>query len=111
MVDFDSVRDGVLAYADAQIIPKLNKTGQFFAGMTLGILAGKSEEILKSAEKNEAIKALGVISGREIDVEALYAAAKQQIKKQKDFPLDLPLVGRITVCEDDLDELYRYITQ
>lgn len=111
MVDIDKIVDGVITYAEQQIMPHLDKRSQFVMGMAMGILAGKNEEILKGIAENEAMKALGLISGRNVDLEKLYAAAKQQIRKQKDFPLDVPMIGRLTIGEADIDDLYHTIMQ
>lgn len=111
MVDIDKIVDGVITYAEQQIMPRLDKRGQFLLGMSMGIMSGKSEEILQGIAANEAVKALGLISGRNVDIEKLYAAAKQQIRKQKDFPLDVPMIGRLTIGEEDIDDLYHTIMQ
>ena len=111
MVSAAQIRDGVLEYANAHILPKLTPGKQFAAGTALGIAAARAEELLRAIAENSAVKAMGVVSENGmVDIDALYNAAITQLKRQKTLPVDIPMIGRLTFDESDITELYRTIS-
>ena len=56
------------------------------------------------------IAALEVVKPNgDVDLDTLYAAASQQMEKQGNLPIEIPVIGRMTFDKGDLDELYRTI--
>ena len=47
----------------------------------------------------------------DINVDALYAAAMEQMQQQKSLALDIPIIGRMTFDENDLRDLYQAISR
>lgn len=110
MVEVTRFRDGVVEYANAKILPKLTPGKQFAAGMAIGIAASKAEPMAKELAKNEIVKASGLIAENGmIDVDMLYDAAVNQLKRQKTLTLDVPMIGRLAFDENDIADLYRTI--
>lgn len=110
MVTSKQVVAGVLEYADRNIMPKLDGSKQFLAGMALGMVGGKAEALMASLSQQPMIAALGVVQQNgDLDLDALYAAAATQMDKQKNLSIDIPVIGRLTFDRGDLDELYRTI--
>lgn len=111
MVSAAQIRDGVVEYANAHILPKLTPGKQFAAGTALGIAAARAEELLRSLAENDIIKATGIIAENGmVDLDALYNAALTQLKRQKTLPVDIPFIGKLTFDETDITELYRTIS-
>lgn len=110
MVTSKQVVAGVLEYANRHIMPMLDSSKQFLAGMALGIAGGKAEALMASLSQQPMIAALGIVQPNgDVDLETLYAAAGAQLDKQKTLPIDIPIIGRLTFDRSDLDELYRAI--
>ena len=70
------------------------------------------EAICRELYKSNLVRALGVISeSGDINVDALYAAAMEQMQQQKSLALDIPIIGRMTFDENDLRDLYQAISR
>lgn len=111
MVSVTQIRDGVLEYVSARVLPKLSPGKQFAAGTALGIVAARAEELLRGLAKNTAIKATGIIAENGmVDIDSIYNAALMQLKRQKTLPVDIPFIGKLTFDENDITELYRTIS-
>lgn len=109
MVEYSKIKNGLAIYIDQRLMPKLEKTQQFLAGMVVGLYLPRADAIFGQLAQSESVKVLGLIDGNAVDLERLYETAKVQLRKQGDLPLEIPMIGRITLNEADLDELYRTI--
>lgn len=110
MVEIARIRDGVLEYANAHVLPRLTPGRQFAAGMAMGIAASKADALVQDIAKNEVIKASGIIAENGmVDIDLLFEAAIAQVRRQKTLPVDIPMIGRLTFTEDDIADLYRTI--
>lgn len=111
MVSATQIRDGVLEYASARVLPKLTPGKQFAAGTALGIVAARADELLRCLAESPVIKATGIIAENGmVDLDALYDSALTQLKRQKTLPVDVPFIGKLTFDENDITELYRTIS-
>lgn len=110
MVTSRQIVEGVTEYAHKDIMPKLEPSQQFMAGIVLGIAGGKADGMLKALAQQPMIAALGVVQPNgEVDLDTLYAAASAQMDKQGSLPIDIPIIGRMTFDRGDLDNVYRAI--
>lgn len=111
MVEVSRIRDGIVDYATARVLPKLSPGRQFAAGTALGIVAARADALLRSLAENEIVKATGLIAENGmVDLDTLYDAALVQLRRQKTLPVEIPLIGRLTFDEADITELYRTIS-
>lgn len=110
MVTSKQIVEGVAEYADKNIMPKLEPTQQFLAGIALGVAGGKADGLLRTLAQQPMITALGVVrENGDVDLDTLYASASAQMERQGSLPIDIPIIGRMTFDRGDLDELYRTI--
>ena len=101
MVEMARIRDGVLEYATER---------QFVAGTALGLVAARADALTRALAENELVKASGLVTENGmVDLDTMYDAALNQMKRQKTLSLDIPMMGRMTFNEEDLAELYRTI--
>lgn len=109
MIHYTKVVQGILAYADAEIIAKLNGSVKAWViGGALEIAAGSAEGIYRAIQHIPMIDSLNVIDGENIDVDRLYAALRNQAQRSP-ATVNIPLVGPITFTAADVDALYRHI--
>ena len=108
-VGVEHIRNGIMNFAFEKIMPSLEPHQQFMAGTVLGVFAGKANELIAYIATQPIIKALGVVDGNNIDVDVLYNAATEQIKRQGTVCFDIPLIGRLTLEQGDIHELYESI--
>lgn len=110
MVEMARIRDGVLEYATERVMPKLSPARQFVAGTALGLVAARADALTRALAENELVKASGLVTENGmVDLDTVYDAALNQMKRQKTLPIDIPMMGRMTFNEEDLAELYRTI--
>lgn len=110
MMEMARIRDGILNYATERVLPKMSPARQFVAGAALGLMATRAEAMVQELAKNDLVKASGLITENGmVDLDAVYDALLVQMRKQRELPIDIPMMGRMTFNESDLTELYRYI--
>lgn len=111
MVHKSKVMHGVAAYIDAEIVAKLHGSWKAWAvGSAAGLVLSRADGILNAAAENPMAKALGLIDGENIDVEAIYAELLKQAQKGN-VTADVPLIGPITFGQGDIESLYRHIME
>ena len=109
MIHYTKVINGLLKYIDAEILAKMNGSfGAWGAGIVVGLIAKRAEQVYHTLAENPMIKALGVIDGEMIDIEAIYAEALKASQKGS-ATLSMPVVGPITFKTADVESAYRYI--
>lgn len=112
MADIAHVRDGFIGFANERVLPHLPQTQQFMAGMLIGLAGSRADVLLNELSGNGTVRALGIIQENgEVDVERLYATAKDQIHRTGYVELTIPMIGALRFNEADLDALYQHINQ
>jgi hypothetical protein len=109
MMEIATIRDGVMAYAETHMMPKMDSKGQFVLGIGLGVVTSRMEALVGSLADNELVKTLGIIRDGQIDYDALFSAAMAQIKRQGKLVWDAPMIGRLAFGEQDLRDLHQCI--
>lgn len=109
MMHYTKVVHGLMAYADAEIIGKINGSMKaWMVGAALELLGGGAENVFRQIQSMPLINALGVIEGENVDVDRLYAVLKKQAQRGS-ATANISLIGPVTFTEADVDALYRYI--
>ena len=111
MYEYSKVLNGITTYIDREIVDKINGWQKWVVGSGIGIAMSNSTNVFNELKKNQVIKMLGVIDKDDkIDVEKIYKELKKQAKKGA-ITFDVPLVGAITLNEQDVDKMYQYIKE
>ena len=109
MIHYSRVISGLMAYIDNDIIAKMNGSMRGWGvGIVAGLLGKRAEQIFMTLRENPALKALGLIDGEMIDIEAVYAEALRMAQKGS-ATVNVPMLGAITFTAADVESLYRYI--
>lgn len=109
MIHYSRVLNGILTYIQTEMAAKLAGSWKAWA---LNILAGmastKAEAVVRKLGGHPVVKALGLIEGENVNVDALMGELRKQAQNST-ATIDIPLVGAYTVGIADVDALDRYI--
>lgn len=110
MATAEEIRAGVGRYIERHIMPRLDSKRQFLLGMAYGVASGRVDALVQAACGSSALRTLGIAKENgEIDLDALYSAALNQMQAQKKLEIEVPLLGEFAFDEGDLRELYNAI--
>lgn len=109
MYSYNQVINGIAKYMDMEIISNINGWQKWVVGSAVGIALSNSTNLFNQLKQNEFIKMLGIIDKDDrIDVNKIYRELKKQAKKSS-VTFNAPLIGAITLTEQDIDTLYEMI--
>ena len=111
MVEIKNIEMGVAQYLEAELVPKLPAGGwkQFGVGVVAALVARRGGAILEAYKGHPALKAFGVVDEAGcFDVDVLREIAMERIP-ESGLPVDVPMLGRLTIYRADVDKLYGYI--
>lgn len=112
MVSINKIEQGVAAYLDSELMPKLPNSGfeKVLAGTALSLAIRRSGNILDSYKNNKAVQMLGIMDkDGNVDVDVLAEELKKNIPTEG-VKVDVPIIGALTFHKDDVDKLHEYIT-
>ena len=113
MVEVSRIETGIARYLDAELVPKLpeNSWRQFGVGIASGLIAKRGGMVIERYKNHPAAIAFGLVdSAGCVDVEILRSLAKERIP-ETGLPVEVPLLGKLTVYRADIDTLYGYIVR
>jgi hypothetical protein len=106
MYDITKVQQGTARYIEAEILPKLDGKARWLVTGAATLYLSKLPALLNTPS----IAATGIVSGTSIDVEALIDSVRPAARKSPAV-IDIPLGGKLTFTESDLDALLNSIKQ
>ena len=111
MMHYTKVVRGFLAYADAEILSKLNGSLKGWAvGMLLDLIEIEAESAYREIQNIPMIRAIHVIDGENVDVERLMSLLHKQAQRGS-ATANIRFFGPITFTSADVDSLHRHIMQ
>lgn len=109
MMHYTRVVQGIMAYADAEILSKLKGSMKaWLVGGVLEVIGGSADEIFRAIQGIPMIQVTKIIDGENIDVERLFGILHKQAQKGS-ATMNIRFVGPITFTTADVDSLYRHI--
>lgn len=106
----ERVMQGIINYADAEVMGKLPTSGKWVMGTVIGMASNKARNVVDSLKENPIVSMLGIVDEDDmIDVEEFLSALHSSADKYGNLILDVPLVGRMTFTSSDVDHLRNYI--
>ena len=111
MVTYNQVVNGMTKYIDQEIINKIQGWQRWALSAGAGIMMAKASNKFNALKANPIIKMLDVIDENDmIDIDTIYTELRKQAEKGA-ATFDAPMIGTITLTKDDVDKLYRLITE
>lgn len=113
MVTVAQAQKGIARFVDAEVVSRLSVMEKLVVGGGAGLIAAKLPDVLNSYADNKFVSTLGLYDRErgEIDVDALYNAAKPYIGADP-IPVTVPFVGiTLKFTQREFDALYQYIKE
>lgn len=109
-VDSNKLINGIVNYADNEVISSLPTVGKWLLGTGIGITTTKVDDIVKSLNNNAIAKTLGIVDDNGLfDLDLIVENMKNSANRYGKMTIQVPLVGALTFSEADIDSLRNYI--
>ena len=109
MATIEQIKTGAGDFIMTTMIPRMDPTRQFIAGVATEFAKLKAEHILRSMSQKEWAHIFGIVDAEGIDVDTAMQAASIQFQRQPRFPVDVPYFGHFEFDASDLRDLYNRI--
>lgn len=110
MVTVKQVQSGIVRYVDSDLLPHLDGMKKIGLGIYMGLASENIGAAIQKYKDHPAVAMLNVVTGDGmVDIDKVYAVAKPMFEQKQS--IDLPLIGRVTFDGDDVEKLYRYISE
>lgn len=109
MVSLNKVLNGMKMWLDQEMIAQLTGIDRWIVGAGLAMALDNGVNIFQQLKENEMIKSLNIINeADEIDIDKVYDYIIAEAKKTP-ATFKFPLVGAITLHDQDIEKLYMLI--
>lgn len=111
MVKMEIIEKAIAGYLDDEFMPKLkeNSWQKLLIGTAVSICIKRFSNIVAAVSSNKALLALGIVDADEnVDVDLLCTELKNNMP-YAGVKIEIPILGNITVHQDDLDKVYQRI--
>lgn len=109
-VDSTKLINGLVNYTDQEVINNLPTVGKWLVGAGVGITTSKIDGIVNALNENPMAKMMGIIDEDGMfDIDLIIDNLKQSANRYGKMTVQVPLVGRLTFSESDIDTLRGYI--
>ena len=102
MVTIEAITSGLTKYLDSEIIPQMPPAKAVLVGTIAALYLRQAANLLDKIPAS-----MGIRNGNNVDLETVRDVVKSQIKTE--LPIDIPLIGRFTIDNAEIDKIYRYI--
>lgn len=112
MYSEEQIVNGLVRYADQEILAKMPLKEQIIASTALFVAVKNKQYVFRNLRDNEYVKMLGVVNeNKEIDAEAILDGLKESLSKYGNLKVELPFkgAGSFTFTPEDADLMKRYI--
>lgn len=113
MTSINSVKKGLAAYLDNELMPQIpenHAVKKFATGMIFTLLLQRMDNVVRSLASNSILSASGLISAEGVDLAAIKEAALANMPEQG-LVVDLPLLGSMTIHKSDINKLVSLISE
>lgn len=107
---FDAVIQGILRYLDDEIYPGMSDWQDVLARIAVSRLLNNKEQLKETLTANTFIQTFGIMTHDGlVDVDGLIRDLKQQINRKGKLEITIPMFGKFTFSETDVDRLSEHI--
>ena len=111
MVRIEQIKRGLSAFADTELVPKMTGIQKWIFAAGVSAYLANADALVDKWMQKPIVKDLEIIrEDKTIDVDKMYRFLKEAARKGP-AEMDIPMVGKITLTEADLDKIYTLILQ
>lgn len=113
MTSIDSIKKGLAAYLDNELMPQIpagETLKKFGTGVIISLAISRLDNIIRELAANSLVSASGLVTAEEIDLEALKAAAVTNMP-ETGLEFELPMFGKMKINRGDVNTLCATIQQ
>lgn len=110
MYEYNDVINAIATFVDEEIINNIKGWQKWVLGSGIGLVLSDSEEMFNQLKDNDFVKMLKIVDENKINVDKIYKELKKQAKKSP-ITFNIPMVGSLTLKEQDVDKLYQTISK
>ena len=111
MVTMDQIKRGTARYVDEEFTAKLSGWQRWAVGAGAAMALENLDASMRGLIKNPAVQAMGVLDeAGSVNLDRVYEAFKKQAQKGP-VTFQAPLLGAVTINEQDVDKIYTCILQ
>ena len=109
MISYDQFMNGTAKYIEDDILKKMSGYQKWLMGTAVGIGIKRIDDMYDKIVSNPIVEMLGLIDENDmIDDDVIYEELKKQAHTTPAV-LEIPLIGKITMNEQDVDKWHNYI--
>lgn len=105
MVTKEQIKNGLLRYLDAEVLPALPTSGKWVAGAAIILATSNFDRIYADLMTSPVIAALDISHDGLVDVDKLAGALKASAEKYGRMELSIPVIGRLYFSSDDVEKV------
>lgn len=113
MVSISKIEQGAKRYVDNHFIPSLPDGGfqKVLVATGAAILVSRMSDMLKHWAHNDTMRMLGVVDhDGNFDLDIIKTEMMKHMSDEG-MPLEIPMIGTLTFKREDIERLYRCITE
>jgi hypothetical protein len=111
MIRVEQLQRGISAFADTELVPKMTGIQKWIFSAGVSAYLADAPRLIEKLKTNQVVRDLDLINeSNMIDMDKIYRYLKEAAKKGP-AEIDLPMIGKITLTEADLDKIYHLTTQ
>ena len=106
----EEIINGIMKYADREVIPKLGTGGKWIVGSIVAMAGTKINDIAKGLSTNPYAKALGAVNEDGLfDVDKVIESLQNSANRYGNLSLNVPMLGTMTFTAEDVNKVGKYI--
>ena len=105
MATVEQIKTGAGDFIMSVMIPRMDPTRQFLAGVATEFFKAKADRILREMSQKEWARVFGIVDADGIDIDTAAQAASIQFQRQPRLPVDIPYFGHFEFDASDLRDL------
>ena len=110
MVTMEKVKNGLIQYIQAELMPKLDGIKKIGLGLYAGMAADNAVKMAMQYKDHPAVAVLEVVDKEgNVDIDKLYNSVIPMFQDGKKETIRLPLIGEFRIDRSDIDKLYNFI--
>ena len=110
-MQYERVIDGALRYLDREVFPGMNDWQEMLARIAVSRIMGNGN-LKEQLTGNPFVRTFAIIDGEgNVDVDGLMRDIKEQLRIKEKLEISIPMFGKFTFREDDVDKLHRAILE